>query len=225
MFATTLLRAPESGIGSLARTLRLASVDTVAASEAVLKAASPVRSPSGIVALAPYRPASMRKIGNALQSGLVLAAVNVQDPGNVGAIVRAADAGGAAAVVVTSDSADPYGWRALRGAMGSTFRLPVASCDDVDELIRLARTSGATVAAAVPRGGVSLETTNLARPMLVLVGTEGTGLDHDLDERADMRLSIPMRRGVDSLNVAVASALVVYEARRQQLATPTLEAS
>ena len=216
MFATTLLRAPESGIGSLARTLRLASVDTVAASEAVLKAASPVRSPSGIVALAPYRPASMRKIGNALQSGLVLAAVNVQDPGNVGAIVRAADAGGAAAVVVTSDSADPYGWRALRGAMGSTFRIPVTRALSPEVIGREATTRGWKVIAAVPKGGTWLAETNLGEPCLLWLGSEGKGLDQNIISAADGVLSIPMRKPVESLNLAVTAALIIYEAAQQR---------
>ena len=225
MFAATSLHAPDTALGSLADALEQAGVETVVASDAVVKAASPVRSSSSVVALAPHRPASARKIGGALQSGLVMVAVHVQDPGNVGAIVRAADAGGAAGVVATGDSADPYGWRALRGAMGSTFRLPVASGGDIDDLLRRARASGAVVAAAVTHGGVPLESADLAQPTLVLVGTEGQGLDRDLDYGADMRLSIPMRRGVDSLNVAVAAALIVYEARRQRLAALAAEAS
>ena len=225
MFSATALDEPGHPLDVLAQALQRAGVETVAAADAVLRAASPVRSSSGVVALAPHRPASMREIGGALRTGLVVAAVRVQDPGNVGAIIRAADAGGASGVVVTRDSADPYGWRALRGAMGSTFRLPVATCDDADGLIQRARACGAAVVAAVPRGGDSLETADLAHPTLALVGTEGGGLDRALDESADMRISIPMRRRVDSLNVAVATALIVYEARRQRASAPAAEAS
>ncbi len=225
MFSAPALDEPSSRLDALAQTLQRAGVETVAVPDSVLRAASPVRSSSGVVALATYRPTPMQKIGRALRSGLVMAAVHVQDPGNVGAIIRAADAGGAMGVVVTSDSADPHGWRALRGAMGSTFRVPVASCDDVPELVHQARDCGAAVVAAVPRGGVSLESADLARPTLVLIGTEGGGLDRALDEGADLRVSIPMRRRVDSLNVAVAAALIVYEARRQRAVAPAAEAS
>ena len=225
MFSAAILEKRDSTLGPLVRALQQAGVETIAVTDTVLRAASPVRSSSGVVALAPYRPASMRTIGGALRSGLVVAAVHVQDPGNVGAIIRAADAGEASGVVVTSDSADPYGWRALRGAMGSTFRLPVVACDDVQELIRQARDCGAAVIAAVPHGGVSLDIVDLARPTLTLVGTEGGGLDRSLDESADIRVSIPMRRRVDSLNVAVAAALIVYEARRQRVLATSQEAS
>lgn len=190
----------------------------LAATESVMRAVDPLRSPAGVVALAPYRPAALEQLDDAWRSGLVIAAVQVQDPGNVGAIIRTVDAGGGAGVVTTDDSADPFGWRALRGAMGSTFRIPVATCPDMQALIRRARGRGAAVVAAVPHGGVAPDRTDLVRPTLALLGAEGGGLDRGLDDTADVRVSIPMRRTVDSLNVAVAAGVLVYEARRQRAA-------
>ena len=210
---------------ALEATLRAAGVETVAGTDAVLRAASPVRTPSGVVAVARHRPLSLRRFVTGVRSGLVVAAVGVQDPGNVGAIIRAADAGGARGVVVTRTSADPFGWRALRGAMGSTFRIPVATVGELGPLVTKARAGGARVVAAVPQGGRSVYASDLGGPRLLLVGTEGTGLDEDARATADLTVSVPMRRGIDSLNVAVATALIVYEARRQQNANRTGKAS
>ena len=168
------------------------------------------------MAIATHRPIALRHVLNG--RGLTLAPVGVQDPGNVGAIIRAADAGAASGVVVTAGSADPFGWRALRGAMGSSFRLPVADIDHVHAAVEAARERGIGVVAAVPRGGSSLYTLDLTKPLLVLLGSEGSGLDDDVVSLADARMTIPMRPPVQSLNTAVAAALIVYEARRQRRA-------
>ena len=217
LFSATALGGSSPGLIELADTLSASGVDVFAASDAVIEAASPVRRPSGVVALALHQPYPLEQIISQTGSGLVLAAVGVQDPGNVGAIIRAADAGGAAAVVVSGGSADPFGWRALRGAMGSSLRLPVAVVDDLPGLIVAARERGTQVVATVPRGGTGLYETDLTGPRLILIGQEGAGLTPEMNASADLRVSIPMRRRVDSLNVSAAAALIIYEARRQTL--------
>ncbi len=217
LFSATALRAGDRRLNKLADTLAESGTDVFAASEAVIAAASPVRGPSGVVALATYQSYPLDRIVTDAGSGLVVAAVGVQDPGNVGAIIRAADAGGALAVVVTGGSADPFGWRALRGAMGSSLRLPTAVVGDLVALIVAARERGAKVVATVPRGGTGLYEADLTGPRLLLVGQEGAGLSHAVNSSADLRVSVPMRRRVDSLNVSIAAGLVIYEARRQTL--------
>ena len=217
LFSATALHAGDQRLSALADTLAASGVEVFAAADAVIQAASPVRTPSGVVALATYQAYPLDRIVTDAGSGLMVATVGVQDPGNVGAIIRAADAGGARAVVVTEGSADPFGWRALRGAMGSSLRLPVALVDDLPGLIITARERGARVVATVPRGGTGLYEADLTGPRLLLVGPEGAGLDDAIDSSADLRVSVPMRRRVDSLNVSIAAALVIYEARRQTL--------
>ena len=208
------LRQGDGRLARLARRLESAGVAVHSVSAAVLAAVSPVRSPGGAVALARHRPARAERAFAG--AGIVLAAVGVQDPGNVGAIIRAADAGSAAGVLVTDGSADPFGWRALRGAMGSTFRVPVVDVGPAGAAVDAARAQGAAVLAAVPRGGSLVYDVDLTRRCLVLVGGEGGGLSDPTAERADGHLSVPMRQGVESLNAAVAAALIVYEARRQR---------
>ena len=147
---------------------------------------------------------------------MVVVAVDVQDPGNVGALVRSAEAGGATGVVATSGSADPFGWKALRGAMGSAFRLPVASRQALPGAIERARQLGLQLLAAVPRDGTSLPSCDLGGPVAIVLGGEGAGVSTDLLELMDGRLTIPMRPTVDSLNVATAAALIAYEGSRQR---------
>ena len=208
-------RQAGSEIATLVDTLTRAGVNVVLVTDPVLRAASPARAPSGLVAIGHHRPATLSRLFR--HPTCAVAAVGVQDPGNVGAIIRAADAAGASGVAVSEGSADPFGWRALRGAMGSTFRLPVVDVGPARELIDAARTRDIHIIAAVPRRGVPLETADLTGPMLVLMGGEGDGLEPELATAADTRLTIPMRTGVESLNTAVAAALILYEARRQRL--------
>jgi TrmH family RNA methyltransferase len=222
--SVTAAAAPEafwdSPIGApLARALAASGALLYAASPAVLEAASPVKAPTGIVAVARWQPAAVSRVFET-QPALVVGAVHVQDPGNVGAIVRAAEAAGATGVVVTAGSADPYGWKALRGSMGSAFRLPVAAGVRTDDLCRAARDRGVQVVATSPAGGRALLDVDLTCPVLVLVGGEGAGLPDGVQASADELVRIPMRPPVESLNVAVAAGVILYEAYRQRHAGP-----
>ena len=143
-------------------------------------------------------------------------ASDVQDPGNVGAIVRVAEAGGATAVIAAGRSADPYGWKALRGSMGSALRLPIISGVDTAAALADARRHGYRIIATTPRGGGSLFDADLSGRTAVIIGGEGAGLGKTIVEAADLRVTIPMESPVESLNAAVTAALIVYEARRQR---------
>ncbi len=183
------------------------------ASAAVMAAVSPVRSPSPVVALA-RRPAP-GSVYSATHA-LVVVACDVQDPGNLGAMTRVAEAAGASGLVAAGHCADPFGWKALRGSMGSALRLPVSTCATAEAAVGQARQHGCRSVAAVPRGGRSIYTVDLAQPVALLVGGEGGGLSSAVVAAADECATIPMRAPVESLNAAVAVALLVYEARRQR---------
>jgi TrmH family RNA methyltransferase len=183
------------------------------ASTNVLDAASPVKHPSGIAALAQWQPAALEDTF-AGSNPLTVAAVDVQDPGNFGAIVRSADALGATGVIAAGATADPAGWKALRGAMGSAFRVPVARAI-IESTFAAARAAGAKIYAAAA-DGAPVDRCDLTGPTLLLLGSEGQGLPDSAIDDADGRIAIPMRAGVNSLNVAVTAALLLYEARRQR---------
>lgn len=189
------------------------------ATTGVMDAVSPVRTPSGIVALATWRPSPVDALWSPAPA-LAVGLVDVQDPGNAGAVIRCADGLDATGVVMMDATADPGGWKALRGAMGSTFRLPVARGDRAGVIAR-ARAAGVRVVATAARhivGAVELGSVDLTQPVLLLLGNEGAGLPGDLQQAADVRVFIDMRPGLDSFNVSVTAGLLLYEARRQRAA-------
>jgi TrmH family RNA methyltransferase len=187
----------------------------VEVSGAVLNALSPVNSPTGVVATA-RKPAIEPTTLLLPAPALVLAGFGLQDPGNAGAVIRSAAAAGATGVIVDEASADPWGWKALRASMGGVFHLPVIRSRNPIGNAAEWRAAGVQLVAAVPRGGVSMHELDLTGPVAVLLGGEGPGLPDDVMAAADARLTIPMAGRVESLNVAVAAALILYEARRQR---------
>lgn len=205
----------DTSCARLADDVRRQGGRVVSASGPVLAAMSPVRQPSGVVAIAKLRRATLDDV-LARSPQLVLLLSAVQDPGNVGAIVRAGEACGVTGIVAGDGTADPFGWKALRGSMGSVFRLPVATRVSLLDAADAAKARGIRIVAAVPRAGEALPDADLTRPTAILLGGEGRGLPESLLRMADERLSIPMRQPVESLNVSVAAALIAYEASRQR---------
>lgn len=150
-------------------------------------------------------------------SKLVIIAHQLQDPGNLGTIVRTAEAVGAAGVAVTPNSVDPHNPKTVRASMGSILRLPVVQIADAREFLGKCRKAGFQAAAMVLQGRQNLFDADLTRPTAVIFGQEGAGLQGDLLECVDFRLRIPMAETIDSLNVATSAAVVLYEALRQRM--------
>jgi len=131
-----------------------------------------------------------------------------------GSVIRSADALGATGVLALGSTADPAGWKALRGAMGSTFRIAVGR-DTTDTALHSARAHGIRIVATMPSGGAPAMSDGRGG-RLILLGGEGPGLGAGIVAKADERISIPMRAGVESLNIAVVAALVLQDLRRAQ---------
>ena len=196
-------------------TLGDAGSQVVTVSADVLQAMSPVRTSSGVVALARRPEGGITKVFDAMPA-LIVVAVDVQDPGNLGALVRAAEAAGATGLIAAGTSADPLGWKALRASMGSAFRLPLARVEAVADVVQSARLLEVRIVAFVPRGGTPLARVDLRAPACLFLGGEGPGLTPTLMDAADVQASIPMAPAVESLNVAVAGALALYAAAEQR---------
>jgi TrmH family RNA methyltransferase len=199
----------------LARALDADGVDVIAAGDSALDVMSPVRSPSGIVAIVRRAPATIAAVCGAPRAFVVIA-VDVQDPGNVGAIVRVAEAAGATGVIVCGLSANPFSWKALRGSMGSALRLPIAAGVSAEAALACAPRAGLRTIAAVPRPGSDPDAVRWSSAVAVIVGGEGPGLSDAIVAACDEQVTIPMTGRVESLNVAVAAAILVYAARRQR---------
>lgn len=205
-----------SDVGTLAGALRRHGIELVTVNDAVFDALSPVRTPAGIVAIARREPATVDRICRDPRA-LIVAVLDVQDPGNLGSLIRAAEAGGATGMLVGGTSAHPFGWKALRGSMGSALRLPIAAGLDASAIVEALRAHGVRMLATMPHEGRDPDNVNWAPPCAVLLGGEGAGLPAVLIDAADERVTIPMASPVESLNVAVAGALLIYAARRQRM--------
>jgi TrmH family RNA methyltransferase len=204
----------DPAVRALAEQLVSDGADVFIVSRNTLETMSPVRSPSGAVGIARR---ALSTLTDALISPnpLVVVAHDVQDPGNVGGVMRTAEAAGATAFVTSEATADPLGWKALRGSMGSALRLPIARADITDVLDAL-QSARITTNALVPRGGRPLFDADFRTPSALLLGSEGPGLPDEVLRQVDQRITIPMHQPVESLNVGVAAALVLYEAFRQR---------
>lgn len=147
---------------------------------------------------------------------LIVVTVAVQDPGNLGGILRTAEAVGATGAYLTAGTADPLSWKGLRGSMGSALRVPHVRGLTVEEALRRLRARGVAVLATAARGSVPYDRADLRRPFALLLGGEGAGLPDELVHGADQALSIPMHGRVESLNVGVAAGILLFEAARQR---------
>lgn len=202
--------------GKLAARLDMHGCPVFAVNDKAFAAMSPVRTPSGILAIARRTPSDLRALyGRA--DGFIVVVVDVQDPGNLGAVIRAAEAGGATAALVCGASAHPFSWKALRGSMGSALRLPIAAVPDAALCVRELRDAGVRTIASAPRDGLDPDALAWTRPCALVIGGEGTGLRDVVRTSCDEHVTIPMAAPVESLNVAVAAAVLIYAARRQRL--------
>jgi TrmH family RNA methyltransferase len=211
--ASKLTSQTEEGL--LAQRLEREGIDVVEASDAVFDALSPVKSPSGIVAIAGRAGATASEICTR-PDAFILTAMDIQEPGNVGALLRAAEAGGVTGALVCGMSANPFSWKALRGSMGSVLRLPIVAGLTTHQALTTMRKAGVRTIAAVPRGGQDPDAIDWRGKIGLLLGGEGPGLTDEAIALCDARVTIPMAGSVESLNVAAAGAILVYAARRQR---------
>ncbi len=147
-------------------------------------------------------------------TGVFVALHEIGNPGNLGTIIRTADAAGAAGVVLIGDTTDPFAPVAVKASMGSLFAVPLAHTASLDSFFTWAGDHGVSVAATSGRAEADHWSATYARPVAVLLGSEGNGLPEDALSRADLRVRIPMVGTAESLNLAVAAALMVYELSR-----------
>ena len=180
-------------------------------SRAVLERLAESKTPQHILAVVRRRDVPVAEILS--RPGPVVFLFGVQDPGNLGAIVRVAEAAGAAGVLSAPGSADFFHPRAVRASAGSVLRIPVSGRVSFEPFAADARVAGRSIAGAVPGGGEDPFASPLAEQSVLVIGGEGPGLPAGAYRYLDRKLTIPMREPVDSLNAAVAAALVLYGAR------------
>ena len=194
------------------------------ATDDVLASISDVARDQGVAGLAYKRTWKLEDLLPGGRVPLVAVAWGVQDPGNLGTIIRAADAAGATGVVTAGNSACPYNAKCIRGTMGSIFRMPLL---DVQVDGPASRESPLKILSELVRRNVTLIATSLTaetrhtdvdltRPVAIILGGEGAGVPEAVIDHCTITLRIPIKRDVESLNVACAAAVLFYEAARQR---------
>jgi RNA methyltransferase, TrmH family len=187
------------------------------ASEQVFASLSDTKTPQGIVLLASRPDTGRNRLGiSAGEVPLIVILHRINNPANAGAILRTAEAAGASAAILTEGTTDIFSPKALRGAMGSSFRLPLWTGASFQGALAWCREQSISTICADLRARHLHTEIDWTQPSALIVGAESSGLTTEELAQADQALRIPMRSPVESLNVAAAAAIVLYEAARQR---------
>lgn len=197
--------------------LHKTAAHTYLVSDNVMDAVADTKSPQGVVLLA-RRPHTEQAAFEAAQivSPLIVILHGINNPANAGAMLRVAEAAGATGVIATNGAADLFSPKALRGAMGSAFRLPLWAHVAYSGALAWCAARGITTVATDLRAAYTHTEHDWTAPAAIIIGSEASGLTADEASAADTRIHIPMRAPVESLNAATALAVVLYEAARQR---------
>lgn len=203
--------ATESAADRFAALLGESPVEIV--TDKAAKALSDTVTPVGLVAVCSLPGVTLSDVLDAKPT-LLAVPVEISEPGNAGTLIRVADAMGADAVVLAGDSVDPYNGKCLRASAGSIFSIPVVSHPDAMGAVTQISAAGLHVLATVLDGTVSLDDVELSGPTAWLFGPEAHGLSSALVELATARVRIPMPGEAESLNIASAAAICLYQSAK-----------
>jgi len=212
----------QEGREGLLQQLPLDNAEVLIVTEEVFSSATLTEHPQGVAALveAPQFTVQTMFQTAPAESPLVVIAGGLQDPGNLGTLVRSAEAFGATGMILLPGTVSLWNAKTLRASSGSAFRLPVVALT-ADDAFTALRVQGVRVLAAVARDGDS--EADLRGPSALLVGNEGSGLPDAWIARADARVTIPFSGTVESLNAAIAGSVLLYDAMRQRRKPETID--
>ena len=168
--------------------------------------------PQGVLALVKMPEHTAEELAGSGKNLLLLE--TLQDPGNLGTILRTAEAAGIGGVILSSDSVDAFSPKTVRATMGAVFRVPFVYVSDFPQTVSMLKKSGYTVYAAHLQGSVPYDEPDYKGNCAVMIGNEGNGLSDEATALSDVRIRIPMEGRAESLNAGVAAALMMYELRR-----------
>lgn len=192
-----------------------ARVEVLLLPNSLFKSIVPSDAPQGVAALVKIQTVLASQLLERASTGPIVVAAGLQDPGNVGTILRSAEAFGAAGVFFTEGTVSPYNSKVTRGSAGSIFRLPVVQIASA-ELIPLLRQRGVRMFATSSHKGTSIPAATWTLPLAIFIGNEGAGLSRELLLQMDETLVIPQSAQVESLNAGVAASIVLYECARKK---------
>lgn len=197
--------------------LSRASHRSASVSEKLLESISYTKTPQGVVVLARRPESSQDRLSGSIDNNALLVVLHqINNPVNVGAILRTAEAAGAAGVITTKNTSDPFSPKSLRGAMGSAFRLPIWTGPGYEEMIDWCRKRNIETVCADAEASLAHTDFDWTRATALLLGPESTGFTAGEMESATQIVRIPMHGAVESLNVSVAAGILLFEAARQR---------
>jgi TrmH family RNA methyltransferase len=191
-----------------------ANVETLLLPDKLFANAVPSETPQGVAALVRCKPFKLEDVLAKSQAGPLLAIAGVQDPGNLGTILRSAEAFGAGGVLLGEGTVNPFNSKVIRASAGSVFRLPIVQANLAGTLDQM-RELGLRLIATSSHKGTPLDQATLTGPLAIFIGSEGAGLPHDLLAEMTEIVAIPHAASVESLNAGVAASIVLYEVARQ----------
>jgi TrmH family RNA methyltransferase len=195
-----------------------ANVDTWLVPDKLFATAVPTESPQGVAALVRMKNFSVADVIASSGRGLLLAVAGVQDPGNLGTILRSAEAFGAGGLLAGENTVNLLNWKVIRASAGSIFRLPAAKARIAD-VIPMLRAAGIRLLASSSHKGTPVHKADWSQPTMVFIGSEGAGLRREVIAEMDGMVAIPHSSQVESLNAGIAASIVLYEASRQRQET------
>jgi len=214
LYSPRLLASTEGS--TLLRDIRIRGLPCHETGDETLASVCDARSPQPIACLVRSEPLAEPEASRRLdQASVAVLLDGIQDPGNLGSILRTADAAGCDVGLVGTGCADPLHPRAVRATMGSVFRLPILHEPSGEALGRL-QSHGFRLVGTDPHRGADYATSSFDGKLALVLGAEGAGLSRDVRERLDGTVRIPLRPGVESLSVAAAAAVVLFEVARQR---------
>ena len=183
--------------------------------DTIMKKISDTETPQGILATVKMKVKKVEDLwGEDIEKPLILILEKIQDPGNMGTIIRSAEGAGVSGILVSYDSVDIYSPKVIRSTMGSIFRKNIVVTYDLVRDIKELKNRGIVIY-GMHLKGTSMYETDLTGPVGLLIGNEGNGLSEEASEQADCLIRIPMLGRVESLNAAMAAGILMYEAARQ----------
>jgi TrmH family RNA methyltransferase len=193
-------------------------VETLVLPDKLFASVVPSEAPQGVAALARWKDFSLEEVLPKSQVGPVLVVAGVQDPGNLGTILRSAEAFGAGGAVLGEGTVSPFNPKVVRASAGSVFRFPLARAK-LSEAVERLKAHGLRLIATASHKGTPLDQAKLSGPIAIFIGGEGAGVPRDLIKAMNEVVAIPQAPQVDSLNVGVAASIVLYELARQKAST------
>ena len=196
-----------------------AHVETLLLPDKLFDASVPSETPQGVAALVRLKEFSLDDVleNERLPLGPIMALVGLQDPGNLGTIIRSAEAFGSAGIILGEGTVSPLNAKAVRASAGSIFRLPVvAAAAGLEDVVTRLRTKSVRLIATSSHKGTPVDQADLTGPIAVFIGSEGSGLARGFVTQMDEVVAIPHTPQVESLNAGVAGSILLYEAARQR---------